>query len=130
MFSDGAVSLHTRSLKYRKLGQEVLVHVLPSLVKRQKTHFHDLTCGASVILGTMVSSGSGETVTPKFTELGVKIIYKNAAALDLGVFSKLLPSMLHTQDFCFLYPHCECVSHVFALYNLPIIVCTPISRKM
>lgn len=50
-FSDGAVSLHTRSLKYRKLGQEVLVQVLPSLVKRQKTHFHDLTCGASVILG-------------------------------------------------------------------------------
>jgi len=28
----------------------VLVQVSPSLVKRQKTHFHDLTCGASVIL--------------------------------------------------------------------------------
>ncbi|XP_072816396.1 exosome complex component RRP4 isoform X2 [Vicugna pacos] len=43
VFSDGAVSLHTRSLKYGK--------VPPSLVKRQKTHFHDLPCGASVILG-------------------------------------------------------------------------------
>ncbi|XP_077778252.1 exosome complex component RRP4 isoform X1 [Podarcis muralis] len=51
VFSDGAVSLHTRSLKYGKLGQGVLVQVSPSLVKRQKTHFHDLTCGASVILG-------------------------------------------------------------------------------
>uniref|UniRef100_A0A8C8X3F5 Exosome component 2 n=2 Tax=Panthera TaxID=9688 RepID=A0A8C8X3F5_PANLE len=30
----------------------VLVQVSPSLVKRQKTHFHDLPCGASVILGT------------------------------------------------------------------------------
>ncbi|NWH97080.1 EXOS2 protein, partial [Tichodroma muraria] len=51
IFSDGAVSLHTRSLKYGKLGQGVLVQVSPSLVKRQKTHFHDLPCGASVILG-------------------------------------------------------------------------------
>ncbi|GAB1286212.1 Exosome complex component RRP4 [Apodemus speciosus] len=32
-------------------GQGVLVQVSPSLVKRQKTHFHDLPCGASVILG-------------------------------------------------------------------------------
>ncbi|XP_021546975.1 exosome complex component RRP4 isoform X1 [Neomonachus schauinslandi] len=52
VFSDGAVSLHTRSLKYGKLGQGVLVQVSPSLVKRQKTHFHDLPCGASVILGS------------------------------------------------------------------------------
>ncbi|TRY66273.1 hypothetical protein DNTS_026230 [Danionella cerebrum] len=51
IFSDGALSLHTRSLKYGKLGQGVLVSVSPSLVKRQKTHFHNLTCGASVILG-------------------------------------------------------------------------------
>ncbi|KAF5914795.1 hypothetical protein HPG69_008915 [Diceros bicornis minor] len=34
-----------------RLGQGVLVQVSPSLVKRQKTHFHDLPCGASVILG-------------------------------------------------------------------------------
>ncbi|KAF7688580.1 hypothetical protein HF521_013387 [Silurus meridionalis] len=51
VFSDGALSLHTRSLKYGKLGQGILVQVSPSLIKRQKTHFHNLTCGASVILG-------------------------------------------------------------------------------
>ncbi|KAI4871684.1 hypothetical protein NFI96_031104 [Prochilodus magdalenae] len=51
VFSDGALSLHTRSLKYGKLGQGVLVQVSPSLVKRQKTHFHNLPCGASIILG-------------------------------------------------------------------------------
>ncbi|XP_053700046.1 exosome complex component RRP4 isoform X2 [Synchiropus splendidus] len=51
VFSDGALSLHTRSLKYGKLGQGVLVQLSPSLVKRQKTHFHNLPCGASIILG-------------------------------------------------------------------------------
>jgi len=51
VFTDGALSLHTRSLKYGKLGQGVLVDVCPSLVKRRKTHFHNLPCGASLILG-------------------------------------------------------------------------------
>ncbi|XP_058464551.1 exosome complex component RRP4 [Malaya genurostris] len=49
--SDGVLSLHTRSLKYGKLGQGILVKVFPSLVKRRKTHFHNLPCGASIILG-------------------------------------------------------------------------------
>ncbi|RXM95151.1 Exosome complex component RRP4, partial [Acipenser ruthenus] len=34
-----------------QLGQGVLVQVSPSLVKRRKTHFHNLLCGASIILG-------------------------------------------------------------------------------
>ncbi|KAL5012542.1 hypothetical protein ScPMuIL_011093 [Solemya velum] len=51
VFSDGALSLHTRSLKYGKLGQGTLLQVSPSLVKRRKTHFHHLPCGASMILG-------------------------------------------------------------------------------
>ncbi|XP_013411591.1 exosome complex component RRP4 [Lingula anatina] len=51
VFSDGSLSLHTRSLKYGKLGQGILLKVSPSLVKRRKTHFHNLPCGASIILG-------------------------------------------------------------------------------
>jgi len=51
LYSDGAVALHTRSLKYGKLSQGTLVNVSPSLIKRRKTHFHQLPCGASVILG-------------------------------------------------------------------------------
>jgi len=51
IYSDGSVSLHTRSLKYGKLAQGTLVRVSPSLVKRRKTHFHNLPCGASIILG-------------------------------------------------------------------------------
>ena len=47
---DGVLSLHTRSLKYGKLPQGLLVRVSPSLVQRQKTHFHNLL-GASIIFG-------------------------------------------------------------------------------
>ena len=34
-----------------QLGQGTLVIVSPSLVKRCKNHFHNLLCGASIILG-------------------------------------------------------------------------------
>lgn len=78
VFHDGSLSLHTRSLKYGKVSapkhtrvvssqnisslslvtafvpqllQGTLVCVPPVLVKRCKNHFHNLLCGASVILG-------------------------------------------------------------------------------
>lgn len=51
VFVDGSLSLHTRSLKYGKLSQGILVTVSPSLIKRRKTHFHNLPCGVSVIIG-------------------------------------------------------------------------------
>ncbi|CAB0019467.1 unnamed protein product [Nesidiocoris tenuis] len=49
--SDGSLSLHTRNLKYGKLSQGVLVEVPPNLIRRTKTHFHNI-CGASLIVGT------------------------------------------------------------------------------
>lgn len=51
LYSDGSLSLHTRSLKYGKLREGTLVQVPPSLVKRCKTHFLNFPCGATVILG-------------------------------------------------------------------------------
>ena len=36
---------------YLKLSQGYLLKTSPSLIKRQKTHFHNLPCGASVIIG-------------------------------------------------------------------------------
>jgi len=48
---DGSLSLHTRSLRYGKLGQGVFLKVPPSLVKRQKNHVHLLACGVNIILG-------------------------------------------------------------------------------
>ena len=34
-----------------QLAQGIIIQVSPSLVKRRKTHFHALPCGASIILG-------------------------------------------------------------------------------
>ncbi|XP_068628494.1 exosome complex component RRP4 [Battus philenor] len=51
IFSDGSLSLHTRSMKYGKLLQGTLVKVFPSLIRRRKNHFHNLPCGVSVIIG-------------------------------------------------------------------------------
>ncbi|RZF41731.1 hypothetical protein LSTR_LSTR014079 [Laodelphax striatellus] len=50
IFSDGSLALHTRSLKYGKLSQGILVKVCPALVKRCKTHFQKLPFGVSLIL--------------------------------------------------------------------------------
>ena len=51
IFADGSLSLHTRVLKYGKLSQGIMLKVSPALIKRQKTHFHNLTNGACLILG-------------------------------------------------------------------------------
>lgn len=50
---DGAISLHTRNLKYGKLSNGTLVRVAPNLVKRCKQHFQHLgeDIGVEVILG-------------------------------------------------------------------------------
>lgn len=50
-FSDGAMSLHTRSLRYGKLRNGQLVTVPPILVRRLKSHFIALPCGVDLILG-------------------------------------------------------------------------------
>ncbi|KAJ7754563.1 exosome complex exonuclease rrp4 [Mycena metata] len=50
-FSDGAMSLHTRSLKYGKLRNGQLVTIPPLLVRRLKSHFLTLPCGVDLILG-------------------------------------------------------------------------------
>lgn len=51
-FADGAVALHTRSLKYGKLERGQLVKVPPTLIKRLKHHFHTVEAyGVDLILG-------------------------------------------------------------------------------
>ncbi|GAA5870844.1 hypothetical protein JCM8547_001722 [Rhodosporidiobolus lusitaniae] len=52
-FGDGAMSLHTRSLKYGKLKNGQLVTVPPALVVRAKSHFHTLPShiGVDLIIG-------------------------------------------------------------------------------
>ena len=52
LFSDGAASLHTRSLKYGKLRNGVFVSIPPMLVVRSKAHMYSLGSGVHCILGT------------------------------------------------------------------------------
>jgi len=51
VYNDGSLALHTRSVKYGKLGPGTLVKVPSSVIKRRKNHIHNLPCGVSVILG-------------------------------------------------------------------------------
>ncbi|KAG5440417.1 hypothetical protein PCK2_000550 [Pneumocystis canis] len=51
-FSDGSVSLHTRSLKYGKLRNGLLVQVPSNLIVRSNIHSYHLPNGTDVILGT------------------------------------------------------------------------------
>lgn len=46
-YADGAVALHTRSLKYGRLANGQLVRVPPTLVKRVKRHFHAVDADAA-----------------------------------------------------------------------------------
>lgn len=51
IYEDGALGLYTRSLKYGKLGQGLVVHVSPSMIAKRKIHCHNLPCGVYLILG-------------------------------------------------------------------------------
>eukprot|EP00729_Bicosta_minor_P009618 gene9618-17642_t len=64
LFQDGALSLHTRSLKYGKLERGSFVEVSPVLVKRCKNHFHLLPCGVGIVLGNngYIWVGDGENM--------------------------------------------------------------------
>jgi len=52
LFSDGAASLHTRSLKYGKLRNGVFLSIPPMLVVRSKAHMYSVGGGVHCILGT------------------------------------------------------------------------------
>ena len=56
VYHDGSLALHTRSLRYGKVGSPpseggTLLTVPPALVRRSKTHFHTLPCGTSIVIG-------------------------------------------------------------------------------
>ncbi|KAI8620296.1 hypothetical protein BC830DRAFT_1059443 [Chytriomyces sp. MP71] len=88
-FQDGAVSLHTRSLKYGKLRSGSLVTIPASLVKRSKSHFIHYTLApglhVDVILGmngyVWVCKGSGagkdKPDTPQQAQEDADALYAN-----------------------------------------------------
>ncbi|KAL1915365.1 uncharacterized protein VTP21DRAFT_6823 [Calcarisporiella thermophila] len=76
-FGDGAVSLHTRSLKYGKLRNGSFVCVPPALVQRCKSHFHSLPCGIEVILGLNGYIWVSKQVATKDEELDPELVYSS-----------------------------------------------------
>jgi exosome complex component RRP4 len=101
-FADGAMSLHTRSLKYGKvhrlaspspatihppaqLRNGILVVVPPSLIVRLKSHFHTLPCGVDLILGlnghVWVSATTGIGSALAHTEASVDAEHTTSASL-------------------------------------------------
>lgn len=50
-YDDGTLGLYTRSLKYGKLGQGIVVNVSPSLIAKRKIHCHNLPFDVYLILG-------------------------------------------------------------------------------
>jgi len=72
-FADGAMSLHTRSLKYGKLGCGTLVTVAPSLVRRAKQHFHTFDFGVATIFGMngFIWVGIATALSPKADAMDV-----------------------------------------------------------
>ncbi|KAJ3024242.1 UNVERIFIED_CONTAM: Exosome complex component RRP4 [Siphonaria sp. JEL0065] len=87
-FGDGAVSLHTRSLKYGKLKSGQLITVPSSLVKRSKAHFIHYTLAeglkVDVILGmngfVWIAKGTGgleKKDTPQQQQQDADALYAN-----------------------------------------------------
>lgn len=76
-FSDGAYSLHTRSLKYGKLRNGSFISVSPGLVQRCKSHFHSLACGVDVILGLNGYIWVSAHVPQSLDEIDTEQVYSN-----------------------------------------------------
>lgn len=88
-FNDGAISLHTRSLKYGKLRNGCLVKVQSSLIKRSNRHFHELSgIGVDMILGVngyvWVSMHTPE-LTMEDIENDNGALYSNKNAIDIPI---------------------------------------------
>lgn len=83
-YADGAVALHTRSLKYGRLANGQLVRAPPTLVKRVKRHFHAVDPEAAFgdsPNATEETTGEGKkrksvtTIDPATTDaLGVEVL--------------------------------------------------------
>lgn len=89
LYGDGSLSLHTRNLKYGKLPQGVLIKVSPSLVKRCKTHMHNLSYGATVILGNNGYVWIGPLMSAE-SDLSVRNVkHTNVSLSDRKVIARL-----------------------------------------
>ena len=80
-YADGAVALHTRSLKYGRLANGQLVRTPPTLVKRVKRHFHAVDAEAAFGDETLAAAeasgdekGDGNAKISADDALGVEVL--------------------------------------------------------
>ena len=106
-FADGAMSLHTRSLRYGKVGGRVtsshctllrvrqlrngqLVVVPPVLIRRLKSHFITLPCNVDLILGLngyiWVSKHLKQNEQEGEEGFDAESVYSNRNDVSWGVF--------------------------------------------
>lgn len=90
LFFDGGAALHTRSLRYGKLRNGVLVQVPSSLILRQSTQSHQLEGNVEVIIGVngyiwlrMASSNSSGTNAPATTNPGLTRLEQDTDAMQI-----------------------------------------------
>jgi len=124
--SDGSISLQTRSLKYGKLENGMLIRVRSSLIKRSKQHFVTLPCGVDLILGlngfiflsptpnsrdtentlptTIISANESESLSEKKQEQG-SVVSVNVSRLVLEKMSRVRNSIIClSRMFMAIYP--------------------------
>ncbi|KAJ1976060.1 Exosome complex component rrp4 [Dimargaris cristalligena] len=77
LYGDGAIAIHTRSLKYGKLRNGTLVTIPPALVQRSRTHFYAIPCGVDVILGLNGYIWVSKHVDPQAIEANPEEVYSN-----------------------------------------------------
>ena len=74
MFFENLQMIYNFSLSWKisclQLAQGTIIQVSPSLVKRRKTHFHALPCGASIILGNNGSIWISATMNEETEQTG------------------------------------------------------------
>ena len=74
-YADGAVALHTRSLKYGRLANGQLVRTPPTLVKRVKRHFHAVNAEAAFGDETRAAAeANGNASVSSDDALGVEVL--------------------------------------------------------
>lgn len=145
-FSDGAMSLHTRSLKYGKVSRVMYIHttigyslttpgqlrngqlvtVPPILVRRLKSHFISLPCGVDLILGLngyiWVSKHVKESDQEGEEGFDAEAVYSNlndVSRLFIYTFlitTEMVPRIL-TSQLGWLYPESRTL-FVFSLHIL------------
>ena len=101
-YGDGAIALHTRSLKYGKLQNGRILNVPPVLIKRLKQHFVTLPIGVDTILGNNGYIWITETLESRIFEDKSQVTAEKAEAARKIHANKVI-SLKSREKICRVY---------------------------